>query len=45
MKKIINHLISIIFAIIIVLLLQAFVITGTVMHNSNMTPILKVEIV
>lgn len=41
MKKIINHLISIIFAIIIVLLLQAFVITGTVMHNSNMTPILK----
>lgn len=41
MRKMINHLISIIFAIIIVLLLQAFVITGTVMHNSSMSPMLK----
>lgn len=43
MRKIIKHLISIIFAIIIVLLIQAFVITGTVMHNSNMAPLLKSE--
>lgn len=41
MRKIIKHLISIIIAIIIVLLIQAFVITGSVVKDDTMAPNLK----
>ncbi|MFQ3726571.1 signal peptidase I [Staphylococcus equorum] len=41
MRFILKHLISIIFAIIIVLLIQAFVITGAVIKNDWMAPNLK----
>ncbi|MDK9842518.1 MAG: signal peptidase I [Staphylococcus equorum] len=41
MRFIVKHLISIIFAIIIVLLIQAFVITGAVIKNDWMAPNLK----
>ncbi|MDT3918375.1 S26 family signal peptidase, partial [Staphylococcus saprophyticus] len=38
MRKILKHLISIIIAIIIVLLIQAFVITGSVVKDNTMSP-------
>lgn len=41
MRKILKHLISIIIAIIIVLLIQAFVITGSVVKDNTMSPNLK----
>ncbi|PHK49876.1 signal peptidase I [Staphylococcus edaphicus] len=41
MRKILKHLISIIFAIIIVLLIQAFVVTGSVVKDDAMSPNLK----
>ena len=41
MRSILKHLISIIIAIIIVLLIQAFIITGTVIKNDAMEPSLK----
>ncbi|SCS54496.1 signal peptidase I [Staphylococcus caeli] len=41
MRKILKHLISIILAIIIVLLIQAFIITGSVVKDHNMSPNLK----
>ncbi|KRG09017.1 signal peptidase I [Staphylococcus sp. NAM3COL9] len=41
MRFILKHLISIIFAIIIVLLIQAFVITGAVINDDKMAPNLK----
>ncbi|MDG0843225.1 signal peptidase I [Staphylococcus equorum] len=41
MRFILKHLISIIFAIIIVLLIQAFVITGAVIKDDWMAPNLK----
>lgn len=41
MRFILKHLISIIFAIIIVLLIQAFVITGAVIKDDRMAPNLK----
>jgi len=41
LSKIVKHLISIIFAIIIVILIQAFVITGAVIQDKSMNPTLK----
>lgn len=41
MRRIIKHLLSIIIALIIVLLLQALVISGAVVPNSQMTPTLQ----
>jgi len=39
--KIVKHLISIIFAIIIVILIQTFIITGADIQDKSMTPTLK----
>lgn len=41
MRFILKHLISIIFALIIVLLIQAFVLTGSVIKDDEMAPNLK----
>ncbi|MGI2315575.1 S26 family signal peptidase, partial [Staphylococcus cohnii] len=41
MGKIVKHLISIIFAIIIVILIQTFIVTGAVIQDKRMTPTLK----
>lgn len=41
MGKIVKHLISIIFAIIIVILIQTFIVTGAVIQDKSMTPTLK----
>ncbi|RIM81663.1 S26 family signal peptidase, partial [Staphylococcus xylosus] len=38
MRKLLKHLISIIFALIIVLLIQAFVLTGSVIKDNKMAP-------
>ena len=41
MSRVVKHLISIIFAIIIVILIQTFIITGAVIQDKSMTPTLK----